>query len=492
MTRGGVVLWNPRSSLGRKPIVPLALLSIAAGIDWPWAIVDSNLVGDPVAALEAALRAFTGTRVLAVTVMPGPQLREALPVCREIKRRFPDVVVVWGGYFPTQHWEVVTRTAECVDVVARGHADRTFPALLAALEHGTDFGRIPGLAWRSAGSVRTSGRAEVPHPRDLPPLPLEAIDLAPYVRRTVLGERTLGYSSSYGCPFRCNFCAVVTMDSATWKAQSAEGVVAMLRALKARYDIDSVEFYDNNFFVSESRVAAIARGIADLGIRWWGEGRVDTLLKWSDETLALAARSGLHMIFLGAESGSAETLARMDKGGTLTPADTLALVARLDRFQIIPECSFVLGNPPDPEADLEGTLAFVRTVKSANPRTEIILYLYSPEPVPGELLSAAQERGFRYPDSVDAWLSPRWREFAQRRTAHSWLRPSLRTRLKEFERVLNAYHPTSTDPHLAGPMRVLLRGLAAWRWHGRIYRLPLELAFAQRMLRYQRPETSGF
>jgi hypothetical protein len=489
---GGVVLWNPRSSRGRKPIVPLALLAVAAGIDWPWQVVDSNLVGDPEPALAAALDAIAGRRVLAVTVMPGPQLAEALPVCRAIKARFPEVVVVWGGYFPTQHWEVVARTAECVDWVARGHADRTFPALLRLLAEGGDPAAIPGLAWRAGGAVRTSGRAEVPSPRDLPPLPLDAVDLTLYVRKTVLGKRTLGYHSSYGCPFTCNFCAVVTMDSAKWKAQPADQVGAVLRAWKARYDIDAIEFYDNNFFVSEARVAAFARSIEDLGVHWWGEGRVDTILKWSDETLALAARSGLQMIFLGAESGSAETLARMDKGGTLTPDDTLALVARLGRFGIVPECSFVLGNPPDPEADLEQTLAFVRQVKAANPLTEIILYLYSPEPVPGELLAAAESTGFRYPDSVDAWVSPRWRDFAQRRTAHGWLRPSLRTRLKEFERVLNAYHPTSTDPRLKGPMRWVLRGMSAWRWHSGTYRLPVELAVAQRVFRYQRPETSGF
>ena len=46
----------------------------------------------------------------------------------------------------------------------------------------------------------------------------------------------------------------------------------------------------------------------------------------------------------------------------------------------------MVGNPPDPEADLAHTLAFIRKVKQVNPAAEIILYMYSPVPLDGELL----------------------------------------------------------------------------------------------------------
>ena len=81
------------------------------------------------------------------------------------------------------------------------------------------------------------------------------------------------------------------------------------------------------------------------------------------------------MIFLGAESGSAETLKRMHKGGGLEPSMTLELVRTLERWNIVPELSFVLGNPPDPEADATHTMDFIREVKAANPASEIIMYM---------------------------------------------------------------------------------------------------------------------
>ena len=86
------------------------------------------------------------------------------------------------------------------------------------------------------------------------------------------------------------------------------------------------------------------------------------------------------MVFCGAESGSTDTLKRMNKGGTAAAELTLELARRMKSFGIVPEFSFVVGNPPDPEADLAQTLAFIRRVKHDQSRAEIILYVYSPVP----------------------------------------------------------------------------------------------------------------
>ena len=204
-------------------------------------------------------------------------------------------------------------------------------------------------------------------------------------------------------------------------------------------------------------------------------------------------RSGLRMIFLGAESGSRETLARMDKGGTFTPEMTLELAARMRGFGVTPEFSFVLGNPPDPEADIENTLAFVKRVKEKHPEAEIILYQYTPVPVAGELLDAASRTGFLFPRTLDEWTSPEWSEVSRRRSDRlPWIAPRQRRRIKNFERVLNAYHPTTTDPTLAGWRRAVLRAFSAWRYRTGFYAAPVELRALQKIFRYQRPETAGF
>ena len=62
------------------------------------------------------------------------------------------------------------------------------------------------------------------------------------------------------------------------------------------------------------------------------------------------------MVFVGAESGSTDTLERMNKGGTASAELTLDLARRAKSYGVVPEFSFVVGNPPDPEGDLRHTL----------------------------------------------------------------------------------------------------------------------------------------
>jgi anaerobic magnesium-protoporphyrin IX monomethyl ester cyclase len=487
-----VVLYNPQSLGGGKRVMPLSLLALGATLEGraEYAIVDGNERPDALSAVRSHLRA--GARVLGVTAMPGPQLTRAVPHSAELKREFPQVTVVWGGYFPTQHADVCLR-APFVDYVVRGHGELSFVALVEALRHGpVDMG-LPGVLSRRVPQPAGLPVAPVPNPDELPAFPYHRVNVERYVRRTFLGARTLGHHSSYGCPFVCNFCAVVNMVEGRWRAESPARVEGVVRTYRDRWGVDAVEFYDNNFFTSEARTAEIAERIRPLGVAWWGEGRVDTLLKYSEANFELMRASGLKMVFLGAESGSAEALARMDKGGSLTPGQTLELAARMKAHAIVPEFSFILGNPPDPDADVAHTIEFIRRVKEVNPESEIVMYHYTPVPLAGELFDAARAEGFRFPETLEDWVGDKWQDIARRHSAHMpWLGHRLRRRILDFERVLNAYYPTTTDLRLVGARRALLRAVSAWRYHLRLYARPLELAALQRLFRYQRPETSGF
>ena len=490
-----LILYNPPSNARHKPILPMSLLALGAVLEGRHAyrIIDGNLEVDPLATLQRTI-SETDATVLGVTVMPGPQLSQAVPTCRALKRQFPDLQIVWGGYFPTQHFDACLRAAY-VDYVVRGHGELTFLKLIDALDQDADPTDVPGLAYRRAGTgaIVANPLPPIPHPNQLPDFPYQRLDVGRYVRRTFLGGRTIPHHSSYGCPFFCNFCAVVNMVNGRWLAQSATRTAETVRGLVGTWGIDAVEFYDNNFFVQEARTAEFAERIADLEIAWWGEARIDTLMKYRDRTWELMRGAGLKMVFLGAESGSDETLKRMNKGGTASTAKTLDIAEKMRHYGIVPEFSFVLGNPPDPEADVRQTLEFIRRLKRVNPDSEIIFYMYTPVPLSGELYDQARASGFRFPETLEEWISPTWQDFAQRRNNHvPWLRDPLRQTVRDFERVLNAYFPTTTDARLQGWARYLLRGLSAWRYQLRLYRHPLELKVAQRVLAYQRPETSGF
>ena len=72
-----------------------------------------------------------------------------------------------------------------------------------------------------------------------------------------------------------------------------------------------MQFYDNNFFLNESHALAEVRRSASRrsGLRGGAEGRVDAVLRYSDQTMRASAQRRATMIFFGAESGSDKVLA---------------------------------------------------------------------------------------------------------------------------------------------------------------------------------------
>ena len=162
---------------------------------------------------------------------------------------------------------------------------------------------------------------------------------------------------------------------------------------------------------------------------------------------------------------------------------------------IVPEFSFVLGSPTDTiDEDLERDFQYIRKIKEINNESEIIIYTYSPVHFKdSELFESSQEHGFQFPKYLEDWLQPQWQLHDLRKNpATPWLTSSHLRKIKNFERVLNAYAPTNSDLKLTRFRRTLLHTLGSWRYATGFYLAPYELALVQRLFRYRQPEIEGF
>jgi pyruvate-formate lyase-activating enzyme len=488
-----IVLYNPQSCIEGRRRLPLPLLALGAQLaDDAYEIVDGNVLG--VGARERArglLAPGSGRPVLAVTAMPGNQLRNAILDTRWIRERVPEAAVVWGGYFPSLHTDVVLRSPS-VDAVVRGQGERTFTEWLEALEGRRPLAEAAGLSWKEGATVHHNVDRPFAALASFPEFPYHKIrDLEEYVIRTYLGERTLCHITSRGCPFPCNFCAITEVYQRRWLAEDPERVEAVVRRFVRDYRIDAIEFFDANFMAAESRALAIAERVEPFRLRWWCQARIDTMNQYSDETWRRLKRSGLRMIFFGAESGSDYVLKRMSK--RLGSQEILDCAERCRRHGIVPEFSFVLGNPIDPERDVEETIRFTYRLKQVSPECEILLFLYTPVPQPGYLFEDATKLGFRFPATLEEWAEPRWVRFMSMKDPQTpWLPAPLRERIADFEVVIKSRFPTATDIRFRGAFRPLLQALASWRWSTRTFARPYELKLLHRLVRLRSPELQGF
>jgi radical SAM superfamily enzyme YgiQ (UPF0313 family) len=492
-----IVLFNPLSTTPGKQPLPLSVMSLAAVLEgrYDWTLVDGNLCPTPARDIIQRLERTRAPdrSLLAVTVMPGPQLTQAVEVCRKIREARPGTPIVWGGYFPTQHADTVL-SSPLVDFVVRSQGEAPLVELVRMREGRVDPAAVPGLSWKLPdGRVVHNAVGQMTPLDDLPELPYGRVDMEDYIHQTYLGERTVAHNSSFGCPFSCSFCAVVAMTNRRWLAESAARMERVLGRLVRDYGVDAVQMHDMDFFISEARVAEFAGRIAPLGLRWWALGRVDTLMGYSNATWTAMARSGLKMVFSGAESASDAVLATMNKGGKASARLAIDLARRMKSFGVVPEYSFVLGSPPDPAADMASTFEFIREIKRVNPAAEIVLYTYTPVPMAGVMYDEAAKLGFAFPATLDEWASDEWRQLMMRRgDGIPWVDASVRRKVRNFERVLNAFYPTVTDRRLTPGRRALLKAISGWRYALRLYNAPYELRALHRLMRYQRPETTGF
>jgi len=496
-----ILLFNPRSATHSHRI-PNSILQIAASIEkqFEYVIIDGNLDSNPWEKIESILQSGQFS-CFGCTVMPGPQLKQAIPYSKKIRDAFPDIKIIWGGYFPANQFKSVLNSG-FVDFVVNGPGDSAFPDLLNALENKSGLDNIQNLIFKSGDKITKTKKAPLPEMDKLAVLPYKKLNdfypLQNYLGKTFLGTKTIAYHSSFGCPFTCSFCAVVPIYNARWKGKSAGSIYKDIKFLKNEYAADAIEFHDNNFFVSEERVVKFANLIKNENMHWWGEARIDTMDKYSDSSLKIIRDAGCKMIFFGAESGNDEMLKQMNKGGKQSANQIKNFARRLRKFDIIPEYSFVLGLPAENEQkvwqQIKNDISFIKEIKEINTDAEIIIYLYSPVPTEGsELFKIVESAGFKYPQNLEDWISPEWENFDLRKNPLTpWLKPYMIDYIQNFETVLNGFSPTISDFKLTHSKRKLLRLFSTLRYKTSIYKMPYEIKFLFRMWNYRQPEIEGF
>jgi anaerobic magnesium-protoporphyrin IX monomethyl ester cyclase len=502
MSKNKVILFNPRSA-SSKHRIPNSILQLGAALEgkYDYVFVDGNRESDPWKTIARYLESGE-FKYFGCTTMPALQLKQAIPFSKKIRETFPDIVIIWGGYFATNQHKAVLNSGY-VDYVVAGPGDVAFPTLLDALEANQSVESIKNLIYKRDGQIIHTAREALLDQDALPPLPYEklneAYSMSEYLGNTFLGSRTSAYHSSVGCPFTCSFCAVVPIYNARWQGKSAANIFKDIKYLKEKFGANAVEFHDNNFFVSEKRTVEFAQLIKPENISWWGEARIDTVSKYSDESLKLMREAGCKMIFFGAETGNDEVLQKMNKGGTQTGKQIKEFAARLAKFDIIPEYSFVLGTPAEtPQKvmrQIDEDIHFIKEIKEINPRTEIIIYVYSPVPTEGsELFESVKQSGFAFPEKLQDWINPRWENFDLRKNPLTpWLTKEMVDKILNFETVLNAYSPTISDIKISSFQRKTMRMLSGLRYQLNWLKWPYELRFLQsRWLKYRQPEIEGF
>jgi radical SAM superfamily enzyme YgiQ (UPF0313 family) len=241
--------------------------------------------------------------------------------------RARSVPVVLGG------WHVTFRPDEAAahaDAVVVGEADDVWSAVLADAERGA---LRPRYVSRNDTDLSRYPRAR----RDL-------LDGRRYFTKNLV-------QATRGCPYRCSFCSVSTINP-KYRRRPVEDVVAEIRRLDGR----TLFFIDDNLFIHRRYTRALFEALVPLRRHWVGEASID--LADDPELLDLAVASGMTGLLVGFESVVPGSVLEMNKQRTNRTADYRRQIHALQSRGVGVLAMFTFGFDGDGSDVFERTLAF--------------------------------------------------------------------------------------------------------------------------------------
>jgi len=294
---------------------------------------------------------------LCVITTSTPSIYEDIATAERVKIEFPGVFLVLVGTHVSALPEETLNMSDKIDFIAFGEYDLTICELAQALEQSRAFESVPGIYFRSAGLIKTTG------PRRY----LEELDDIPFVSsiyHRFLNYRNYFYSANQypvialvtgrGCPFYCEYCLYPqTMHGHKFRKRSLENVINEIIYIKKNFPkVREIFFEDDTLTADKLRVEEFCRLLLERKIKltWSTNSRAQV----SYETLSLMKKAGCRLLCVGYESGSQEILNNFRKNITLEEELNFSKAAR--RAGVKVHGCFILGYKGETEDTVKQTI----------------------------------------------------------------------------------------------------------------------------------------
>jgi radical SAM superfamily enzyme YgiQ (UPF0313 family) len=386
---------GPQSLL---PQAPLSLLSICPNLEaagYEPVIIDTRIESDY---KEKIRHHLPECLFVGITSMTGMQIQYALQVAALIREIDPQKTIVWGGIHATILPEQ-TLADPRIDIVVAGEGEEVIVELANCLAGASELRTVRGIYFQDElGKAIFTGQRPF---LDMNTVPMPAWHLVDVSKYSEIGVQT-----ARGCPYRCRFCFNPLYNGRKWRAKDADLVIEELRVLKEKYNVNHVVFYDDNFFSNLKRARYLCQEIVDnnLDIRWSTTCRADILARRIDEDFAvLLKKAGVHILFVGSESGSQRILTEVINK-QITTEDIIGMAVMTRKYQLRVHTSFMSGFPGESASERRLTFNLMDRILEINPDlyiTTICIYTpYPGNPLYDEIVAKGL---FNPPEALEEW-----------------------------------------------------------------------------------------
>ena len=288
---------------------------------------------------------------------------EAKTISRELKKKFPNSIIVAGGVHPSVEPVSTFQQNPYLDAICIGPGEEVCLDIL----DGRKMSGVPGLINRGCIDKFEARSPEVDIDKySFPNYALASPDF--YTAFTVntitgWGYKGLAELTSRSCPYSCKFCA--SDWSKPFRYHSPEYVVELVRYLSS-YDVDVITFFDDTIAANKDRLHNICEGFIrsrlfwpHSQLRWFAAIRANQV---NADILKLMKRAGCFGVSIGIESGSDRMLKVINKKTTVEMNRRACAHVREAGLHL--GTSFMIGIPGETETELNETLDFMQSLQN--------------------------------------------------------------------------------------------------------------------------------
>lgn len=239
------------------------------------------------------------------------------------------VFTIVGGHHPTLAPEDFYD--EVVDAICIGEGEHTFKELINHLAAGNDRSKldgISGLHYRLPdGEYKaTPKRSQAANLDDFPD-PARHLLKGKYRNDYFfqIANPMASMSTSRGCSFDCNFCAIWEFYERRTRYLSAKKIVDRMEAIEEKF----IFFLDDNFLTNEKRLVELCDEIERRGVKKYfgSQGRSDFIAE-NPKMMKRLRDCGLMMVLSGYETNDDSTLELLRKKNTMDKNKRAAKIMR--------------------------------------------------------------------------------------------------------------------------------------------------------------------
>jgi len=309
-------------------------------------------------------------------------IRGAVQLAKALKEKYKNELVIMLGGPHISADPTLIRRFPYFDIGVVREADITFPLLVERIIKKGE--KIKGIF---------TGET----PQNLDEFPFPARYLIDWSRYPAF--RTHNIMASRGCPFRCNFCSIPSIERKRIRFRSPKLVIDEMRLAYTYVKSNHFTFIDDTLTLNREYMMSLCDEMLRQGVdfRWEGHTRANLV---DDKLLAKMKKAGCYELSFGIESGN-ERIRIEIIGKSIRDRDIEKAMKLCHKHGILADYYLMLGFPEEGKREVEDTVNFPLKYRW-KPN---IIGIHFTLPLPGALIfEQAIKEGVIPKDVVDRFI----------------------------------------------------------------------------------------